>query len=183
MEKVYVLSPWETYRKKLIALFEQDEDIFIDEIEECDDMDAVADYTLDIKVYRPCKYLALDRVLKKTVKFGNETMVIKLDNVLNSSNEDERIEVLKKVFEGNRIVKDFKDVVDQTGTHHSYVRFQPEVCQFYDDNLADYNGNWTGLAQDIAYEVFDLPYGAGLYFCTADKREDEAVETAEEPKK
>ena len=46
------------------------------------------------------------------------------------------------------------------------VRFKPRVVQFFDDDISDFNGNWSGLAQDIAREVF----GDGLrsvHFCTA----------------
>jgi hypothetical protein len=64
-------------------------------------------------------------------------------------------------------VKDIKDVVDFTGTRHGFVRFQPEVIQFFHDDISDYNGNWSGLAQDIAREVFEGEY-RGVHFCTAE---------------
>ena len=31
------------------------------------------------------------------------------------------------------------------GTAHGFVRFQPEVIQFFGDDLYDYDGNWSGL--------------------------------------
>ena len=34
------------------------------------------------------------------------------------------------------------------------VCFKPQVVQFFDDDISDFNGNWSGLAQDIAREVF-----------------------------
>ena len=70
-------------------------------------------------------------------------------------------------------VKTFgREAVDQTGTPHGFVRFRPQVVQFFDDNIADFNGNWTGLAQDIATEVFASEC-RGIHFCTADVRETE----------
>ena len=69
-------------------------------------------------------------------------------------------------------MKDIKEVSDFTGTRHGYIRFKPEVVQFPDDNIDDFSGNWSGLAQDIAQEVFsDEMYG--IHFCTADKTEEE----------
>ena len=61
-------------------------------------------------------------------------------------------------------------VEDFTGTRHGFVRFRPEVVQFFHDDISDYNGNWSGLAQDIAGEIFDQEL-LGIHFCTADKRE------------
>ena len=46
------------------------------------------------------------------------------------------------------------------------VRFKPRVVQFFDDDISDFNGNWSGLAQDIAREVFGAEM-RGVHFCTA----------------
>ena len=51
------------------------------------------------------------------------------------------------------------------------------ISQFFDDNLADYHGNWSGLAQDIAEDVFDNDF-RGVYFCTADLKEAAKVDNA-----
>ena len=88
----------------------------------------------------------------------------------NGADVDDRIRLYETIFDGNPIVKDIKDVEDFTGTRHGFICFMPEVLQFEDDNLADYNGNWSGLAQDIAGEIFDQEL-LGIHFCTADKRE------------
>ena len=74
-------------------------------------------------------------------------------------------------------------MIDVTGTHNGYVVFEPEIIQFYDDNLSDYHRNWSGLAQNIARELFD-DAAHGVYFCTADIRENAEKEDstdAEEP--
>ena len=63
-------------------------------------------------------------------------------------------------------MKDVRLAGDRTGTKHGFVRFQPEVIQFFDDDIYDYNGNWSGLAQDIAREVF-CDEVRGIHFCTA----------------
>lgn len=159
-------APWYSFQKKVNALFERDPDINVGEIEESTDVRT--DYTLCIGVKKHEKFLALDRVLPKIRTFGNVTLGIILFDEENANEQVDRIEVYKTLFEGNPIVKDVKDVTDFTGTRNGFVRFKPEVIQFFDDNIADFSGNWSGLAQDIAMEVFDQEV-AGIHFCTADK--------------
>lgn len=67
-------------------------------------------------------------------------------------------------------MKDIRTVEDSAGITHGFVRFQPEVIQFFQNDISDYNGNWSGLAQDIAKEVF---VNQNVHFCTADLRENE----------
>ena len=115
--------------------------------------------------------LALDRVLNRRVVFGNVTLQINLYDMENET-FDEAIKLYETIFAGNRIVKDIKDVPDQAGFHHGFVRFQPEIVQFYADDITDYNGNFNGLAEDIARELFsDVVHGVN--FCTADLKEND----------
>ena len=57
---------------------------------------------------------------------------------------------------------------DMAGSQHVFVVFHPEVKQFFDDNMFDYNGFWSGLNQDIAKEVFEEAANAGVHFCTGE---------------
>ena len=164
MMKYAIEAPWYTFQKKVNALFERDEDISVGDIVELEN--GKTDYCMDIEIRNHEKFLALDRILPKVKTFGNVTLGIILYDEENGLNGEDRIELYKKVFAGNPIVKDIRGMEDFTGTLHGYIRFEPEVIQFQDDNLADYNGNWSGLAQDIAAEVFDQEI-AGIHFCTA----------------
>lgn len=75
-------------------------------------------------------------------------------------------ELFKVLFDGNPIVDNIETRTDQTGTDWNYVMFKPEVVQFFDDDLTDFNGLWSGLAEDIARDVF-AENGRGICFCTA----------------
>jgi hypothetical protein len=108
--------------------------------------------------------------------FGNITVKIDLQCSVNTSESESCIEKLKKVFEGNHIVKRIVEVEDVAKVKHGYVIFQPEVIQFYNDDLTDYMGNFNGLAENIARTLFNVDYLTN--FCTADLRENE--ENAEE---
>ena len=156
-------APWYTYQKKVKALFALDPEIEVGDVH----ADEEEGYSFEITVHNAAKYIALDRVMPKAVTFGKVTLKIDVNNVDDSSTVT-AIELYKTIFKGNRIVKDIKDVKDFTGTVHGYIRFYPEVIQFFNDDISDFNGLWSGLAQDIAREVFT---NQNVHFCTADLRE------------
>lgn len=158
-------APWYTYYKMLNALFEQDDEIIVFPIEEYDD--GVCDYAIHIDVRNHEKYVALDRVLPAYKAFGSIVVRILLYDVENNST-DPGVELYSTIFKDNPIVKDIRTCVDGLNVVHSYVEFVPEVIQFFDDDISDYNGNWNGLAEDIAREVFEND-GSGMNFCTAAK--------------
>jgi len=152
-------APWETYVKKLKALFGGDPDVTVGDVykdAECYAVDIVATHA---------KYDVLAKVLPKSVNFG----CVDLALCLHSSDEDAdqlAIEEYKTLFAGNGLVKEIKEVEDETGTKHAYIRFWPAVLQFPNDDTRDYRGLWSGLAQDIAREVFCDEY-RGIHFGTA----------------
>ena len=164
MKNLKLEAPWYTYQKKVKALFARDPEIKVGEVIEPED--ARTDFRFDIEVRSHEKFLALDRVFPKTVQFGNVTMGICLYDEENDGGTVDALALYETIFSGNPIVKDVRLGTDHTGTAHGFVRFQPEVIQFFDDDLYDYNGNWSGLAQDFAREVF-RDETRGIHFCTA----------------
>ena len=164
MKQLTQESPWYTYAKKVSALFARDPDIFVDDMVYMEEGDI--DYAFDITVRRSHdKFLALERLLPRTVQFGNVTLGISLYEEKAASDE-EILSLYATLFRGNPIMKEIRTATDLTGGKHGYVCFQPEVIQFYNDDLSDYRGNWSGLAQDIAREVFRDEKGC-IHFCTA----------------
>lgn len=158
-------APWETFKKMVWNLFAQDPEIDVaDTLIEGDDD---CDYVLNIEVKNHAKFEALDRVMPQYKIFGNVVLKIVLFDVENIG-VNPGVALFETIFKGNPILQDVKNVVDAAGASHGYVRFKPEVVQFFDDNLADYSGNWSGLAEDIAREVFEND-STGMYFCTAAK--------------
>lgn len=168
VERLTLEAPWYTYNKKLQALFKLDPAIEVADI--LDYADGEYQYVIGIEIRSHAKYLAMSRLFPEKVSFGNVNVRLDLFDVENANCDmDSDLGALTCLFEGNPIVKDIRTITDPAGTEHGYVRFQPEVIQFFDDNLQDYNGNWTGLAQDIAREVFSV--NPMVNFCTADLRE------------
>ena len=165
MEQVKLSPPWFNFRNKVAALFELDPQVQVDELTE----DKSGNPHLGILVKSHTKFVAMDRVLPPRVAFGNVTLYIDIFDMENKDESEPGVQVFKDLFEGNRLVRDIREVVDAAGQHHAFVRFEPEVIQFYDDNLTDFNGNWNGLAQDIAKELFYTNWS--VQFCTAAKDE------------
>jgi len=157
-------APWNTFRKKVNALFEHDPDITVGEI--CESENGKTNYAFDIEVRSHEKFVALDRVLPKVKQFGNVSVGITLYDEENTAGDGNRVDLYRTIFQGNPVVKDIKEAVDFAGTPHGFIRFKPEVLQFFDDDTSDFNGNWSGLAQDIAREIFESEC-AGIHFCTA----------------
>ena len=161
MKKVMLEAPWETWCKELKAMFEHDNDIAVSEIYEPENgMDT--DYAVAVMVHNHEKFLALDRLMPRMKSFGNVTLGIDLFDEEN--NEVDVASLFRALFKGNPIVDSIQTRTDQTGTDWNYVLFKPDVIQFFDDDISDYNGLWSGLAEDIARDVFD---GRGVCFCTA----------------
>ena len=163
-ENLKLEAPWYAFNKKLKALFAGDKDIKVSDIYR-PDVGEMSYFAIDLLVRKHSKFLALDKVLPPTVEFGDVTVGLCVQDMENNFSEENPVELFTAIFEGNPLVKDIKTTSDFTGTEHAYVRFKPEVVQFFHDDISDYNGNWSGLAQDIAKEVF--PNVNGVHFCTA----------------
>lgn len=163
MLKFAMEAPWQTWVKELQALFENDEDIIVSDIYEPEDgMDT--DYGVAVQVRNHEKFLALDRLLPRLKVFGNVTLGIDIYDEENAAVDV--AELFETLFKGNSIFDGCQRKPDPTGTTWDYVLFKPAVVQFFDDDLSDANGLWSGLAEDIARDVF-AENGRGVYFCTS----------------
>lgn len=161
-----IQAPWVTYNNKIKALFAYDDDIVVSNIYHEED----GPYTMKITVYNTDKFIALQNLLEKEVKFGNVALHINVIQDSHLKDTSDPVALFTTLFGDNMLIKDIRIDTDFTGTEHCFARFQPEVIQFFNDDTSDYNGNWSGLAQDIAKEVFaNAP--AGIHFCTASIRE------------
>ena len=160
--EVKLSAPWETYTRKLRALFSTDDEIEV--------LDVDSDYRLVIIAKNHRKFDALCQLLPPTKTFGNVTISICIEDQDENENANYS-QLIEDLFKDNTHFKEVKKVIDATGTEHDFVMFYPEVLQFFNDNMFDYNGFWSGLAQDIARDVFDEAASNGVHFCTADVRE------------
>lgn len=159
MMNVKLEAPWERYRKMVDALFKADDKVQVSDIESDD-----GGYVLSVLVYDHEKFLALDRALRKKVVFGNVTLHVDVYDMENEASDG--LALFREVFRDNPIAQEIVSRKDRAGVDWDFVCFRPQVVQFFDDDLTDINGNFTGLAEDIAREVF-AGNERGVNFCTA----------------
>ena len=143
-----IAPPWVTYRNMMAALFERDPDVEVSNVYKDND-----NYAVDVEIMKHRKYNALAKLLPEKVEFGNVVLKLFIYDEENSVEPDQAA-LYRDAFENNPIFDYVEDMTDVTGTHHYFVMFEPQVIQFYNDNLQDPNGNWSGLAQDLAKEIF-----------------------------
>lgn len=167
-------TPWATYANMLAALFKYDDDILIGDICEVNNEDV--QYNLDIEVYDHNKFLALWQILPRVAEFGNAKMQFSVFDLENVSGENVNYtKIFKTIFNDNPILKEICIKPDFFGMEQSYICFNPEVIQFPNDNAGDINGNWSGLAEDIARKVF-ANFTPNIHFCTASVEENSEKE-------
>lgn len=152
-------TPWSTLYKKICALFERDDELQISELEKVD-----GNYTFSITSDNAVKLRSLEKLLKSEYEFGNVKLIITFV-YLDAGADVITVSDLKNVFCGNTMVRDIVSGTLPGGATKTYVVFSKEVVQFYNDDLTDAYGNYNGLAEDIAREVF-VDGGPGLSYST-----------------
>ena len=160
MEKLNLSSPWNTFVHELEALFGEDDDIQVI----YDDEEKI----VKLYVNNSRKADALTQLLPVEKKFGNVALKISVIPA-NVQNED-RLSLLAKAFEGNPVVADIQTVDTLIGTFN-FVIFKKEVVQFFNDQLDDIHGNKSTLYQEIAKDVFEDMLD--VHFCTESEAIDE----------
>jgi len=151
-EKTVNLSPpWYGYHRKVKALFERDTEVQVKDLSKSDD----GQYNYMILVYNKEKAEAIKSILPQTVQIGNITVNVTIlgpDENATSDSEKSILDIYNAAFSGNPIFE--KTLNRQYGCFSkNFCIFKKEVIQFWNDNLADYCGNYNGLASDIAEEI------------------------------
>lgn len=154
MGNLNLSSPWVIYTKKIQKLFEADKAIHFEYINTPPELKIFVD---DAR-----KADALSKLIPTEKTFGN--VILKITVIPADTNED-RVTLIKAVFEDNPIVDHIRKVDLVGGGTATYVSFAKEVVQFFDDDLSDENGYCSTLYQELAKDVFGEK--GEVYFCTA----------------
>lgn len=150
--------PWNTYANKIKAIFENDADISIEYNE------SNTNPTIKLYVENSTKADALQQLLGTEKKFGNISLTI---TVIPANKEfNNQIEILKAALNGNPIITQI-ETYDAFGGEMTFCEFRKEVIQFPNDDCSDLNGNFNGLAEDLAREIFVGAINPQINYCTA----------------
>ena len=154
MKNIKMVSPWIGYYKEIESLFQEDPTVKV----KYDD----SKNTIKLYVEDEEKADALAQLLPNRKVFGNIT--VNIDVIPANKIETPKIDLFRKAFEGNCAVAFIETIDNVSSNAFHFVVFQPEIVQYYNDDLSDINGLRTTLYQDIAKEIFGER--EGIYFCT-----------------
>lgn len=153
MSKVTLSTPWVSFARKLYCLFGQDPEINI----------VYIDDEPEVKLYvdNAIKADALASKLPTEKNFGGTILKI---TVIPSNKQDAPIDIFRKIFTGNPILKDIIVNNDQNAFGFAHVLFEKKVVQYFDDCLNDPNNLETTLYENLARDVFEN--ADGVFFNT-----------------
>lgn len=159
-KNVNLSAPWIGYYREVNELFGSDPNVDI----EYDD----AAKTMKVYVNGSEKADAISHLLPTEKVFGN--VVLKITVIpANVIKQMKKIDYIEKAFEGNpRFAGVIRIPIEVTQTNPiDYAMFQPEVVQYFNDNLHDPHGNVNSLLEIIARDV--IGESEGVYFSTEKK--------------
>lgn len=158
-ERITMSPPWIGFFRKIEALFKEDPEITIRYIED--------PITIKLYVNNQAKAEALSILLPKSRTFGGVTAYVQVVPS-NIAKDVSNASLFKTAFEGNPV---FDEMIDVEGVFINpihYCVFRKEVVQYWDDNLADPNGNISTLYQALASDIFSDTDTKGVIFCTGE---------------
>jgi hypothetical protein len=160
-KKAGIQAPWTTTYNKICALFNNDLDLHITDLTEKTE----GNYTFTISSVNGVKLDSIKKILKNHFEFGNVTMDIEFI----PENDDDKItdSDFRNAFNCNENLAEVRTIETPDGFSRTYVVFEKEVVQFYNDDLTDLYGNYNGLMEDIARELFN-EVDPSISYCTAD---------------
>ena len=164
---VRLSPPWYGWANEVKAIFENDQDITVADLEETD---GKGGYVLTIDATTEEKADALRVMLPIIKNFGNINVDIEItmngtpiDYVAERSSIPETIDWINQLFDGSGDVVDAQ-CYELFGGYVGFVVCPARIIQFYNDDITDVNGNTTMLFADAARDVLEVP--AGVNFCT-----------------
>lgn len=143
--EVKLSTPWTIFVEKMKKLFEGDKDITVT----YDDTDI---HMIKVLVDSQDKYEALVKLLPTIKDFGNVKVLV---NVVPSNKTKTRRELFETLFKDNPVFSKIFIQKMKDGSVINYVMFEPDIAQYYADNISDPYGNNNELYADIAREVFE----------------------------
>ena len=152
MAELHLSSPWVNFYREIEALFKEDETVRVGFDENA------CEIRLDVE--STVKAEALTKLLPAEKTFGTVTVKV---TVIPANTEETKSNLFELAFTGNPAVSYMQDVESPFGKF-TYVVFNKQVVQYFNDDLSDINGLRSTLYQDIAKDVFGE--GDGIYFCT-----------------
>ena len=165
MNNLRLSPPWHSYQRKVFALFGADPQVKMRDLRQVDE----ANYELSMLVCNGLKAQSIRALLPRTVQISGVTVTTRVSFPIEQCEVGPPSQVceaqlLEDAFTGNPIF-DRIDAqgVPMGGIQIGYCIFRKQVIQFWDDDLSNFYGVHTTLAEDIARDVLKE---TTVQFCT-----------------
>ena len=155
MQDLKLSPPWVTFANEMKAMFAQDPGVRV----------VFDQQNMEIKLYveSATKAEALETLLVKEAVFGGVT--VKVTVIPGNAVSDKYVNMYDTAFESNPALVDTKYVSSPFG-QFTYVIWSAKPIQFFDDNLADYQGKKTMLLEDVAKDV--MAEDVNVFHCSTE---------------
>lgn len=148
--RIDMSAPWVEHYRKIEALFEYDPDVTVKYNDK--------ERTVRLYVKGRDKAAALNTLLPSEIAFGNVTLDIA---VIIDIEKLSLAQTFNRALLGNPLFSQAYEIrPDGASNAFSYVMFEPEVVQYWNDNLGDPHGIVSVLPQDLAKDIFEDGLGA-----------------------
>lgn len=164
MARLNMLSPWMTYYHEMVAFFKKDDEVNV-VWDDSGDVD-----TIKLYVKEESKAEALMELLPTTKEFGVVTVNIEIIPAndkksffitrMNHTNPA----LFSMALRDNNAVSFIKTVEGIFSNPITYIVFNKEVVQYFNDSLGDYFGQCSTLYQELAKDIFGTH--EGVFYCT-----------------
>lgn len=156
--------PWYSYQRQVLALFGGDPEVRVRDLHQVDQ----CNYTLFILVRNEVKARAIRALLPRTVEISNAHVTTRIfipgeQCEVEPSKQVCEAQLLEDAFTGNPLF-DRIDVHGYGNIKWSYCIFKKEVLQFWNDDLSNFYGLHSTLAETIARDI--LTKEITVQFCT-----------------
>lgn len=152
MAMLNLVAPWIEFYREVEAMFKKDPEVTV-----IFDQD---NYKLQVYVDREDKAKAIEYLLLPEEYFGEIHLTVEVIPAndykplrsINFSNMD-LVNIFHSAFMGNRAFGGAEEW-KLGGFHRTYVVFEKEVVQYFNDSLGDIHGIRSTLYQEIAKDIF-----------------------------
>ena len=164
MDNLRLSPPWYSHQRKVFALFGADPQVKMRDLRQVDGYN----YALDMLVCNGLKARAIRALLPRTVEISNVTVTTRVLFPIEQCEAEPSTQVcdaqlLEDAFTGNPIF-DRIDVQGMEGWPQiGYCIFKKQVLQFWDDDLSNFYGMHSTLAETIARDILKE---TTVQFCT-----------------
>ena len=168
MAKLNLMAPWDEFYHEIDTFFKDDPDVMVLYDEDVKEVKLLVKYAV--------KAEALSEILIDEHDFGGVKLKVTVvpangyipkdvsKHVKNLVGDEDYQKLYCQALRNNENLKDVKFIQGVPGFNALYVIFTKRVLQYYADNLGDYNGMRSTLAENIARDIFKM--FPGRFFCT-----------------